>query len=259
LRLFYIAIFTQTMAELSTAHKPSPSHDRPRVKRAAIACEYCHQRKTRCDMTHGVPCTNCRLDKFHCIKRLPKNADGRKPRGKYQKRDCDGPAHLAYGLIPGGGQVSDFSAVSPAGPSALTSVPTVNMNRLPFVYYAFLDGSHIGGLPEKEALLLESQGCLHLPSRPVVETLLSHYFLFVHPTLPLVDEWTVWLMYRQPYLQKGKLPLLLFQAMLFAAIPFVPEYVAQECGFPSLVTARDDFYRKANVSESLDDNSVNDS
>ncbi|GAQ12308.1 hypothetical protein ALT_9629 [Aspergillus lentulus] len=235
------------MVDPSTARNYSPSRNRPRVKRAAIACEHCHQRKTRCDVMHGVPCTNCRLDKVHCTKRPPRNATGRNPRGKSQRQACDGPAHLAYGLSPSGEQVSETSAVLPAGPSALTSALMVNINRLPVAYYAFVDLSPIGHLPENEVLFLESQGCLHLPSRPVVETLLSHYFLYVHPTLPLVDESWMWLVYRQADQHKGELPLLLFHSMLFAAVPFVPEYVAKECGFPSLLTARDDFYRKANM------------
>jgi hypothetical protein len=36
--------------------------------------------------------------------------------------------------------------------------------------------------------------------------------------------------------------------MLFAAVPFVPEYVAKECGFESLLVVREAFYSRAEVS-----------
>lgn len=56
----------------------SPSlAERPRIRRAAVACEYCHARKVRCDaMVHGFPCTNCRLDDIECLKRAPKPKPG---------------------------------------------------------------------------------------------------------------------------------------------------------------------------------------
>ena len=37
-------------------------------RRAAKACWSCRSRKVRCDALHtGIPCTNCRLDRFECV------------------------------------------------------------------------------------------------------------------------------------------------------------------------------------------------
>ncbi|KAL4866572.1 hypothetical protein BDV12DRAFT_199051 [Aspergillus spectabilis] len=236
------------MADTSTARQTTPSDKRPRATRAPIACEYCHQRKTRCDLTYGVPCTNCRLDRIDCIKRAPRKPGSYRGGARSRNKNYEDPVHFALGLIPSNETLSNSNAQKDsAGPSVLNNISTANMNRLPFIFYTFLDASSIRRLQENEVAFLESQGCLHLPSRPVVETLLSHYFLYVHPCLPLVDEGGIWRMYREPDQHKGQLSLLLFQAMLFSAVPFIPEYVAKECGFASLVTARDDFYRKANL------------
>ncbi|KAJ5811670.1 hypothetical protein N7474_007971, partial [Penicillium riverlandense] len=40
---------------------------RRQIRRAGIACRNCRGRKVRCDVEHGSPCTNCRLDKADCI------------------------------------------------------------------------------------------------------------------------------------------------------------------------------------------------
>lgn len=42
-------------------------------RRAPVACEWCHGRRVRCDVSwHGPPCTNCRLDCRSCSVRESK-------------------------------------------------------------------------------------------------------------------------------------------------------------------------------------------
>ncbi|KAL2802337.1 hypothetical protein BJX63DRAFT_118467 [Aspergillus granulosus] len=218
----------------------SPANQRPRSKRAPSACEYCHQRKTRCDLVHVSPCTNCRLDKIPCIRRPPRkpsSAIGR-PRARLTTKNIDNSTHSALGLVLTAESNVNFSP---------EEFPPPNMNRLPFSYYAFLDGTPLGRLHENDIALLESRGCLHLPSRPVTDSLLVHYFLYIHPSLPMLDEKGFWRLYRQPDQCIGQFSLNLFQAMLFAAVPFAPEYVAKECGFDSLLAAREAFYSRAEL------------
>lgn len=66
---------------------PSPAN-KPRIRRARVACEYCHGRKVRCDaMVHGFPCTNCRLDNVECLKWASNPKSERRPtEGKKRSR-----------------------------------------------------------------------------------------------------------------------------------------------------------------------------
>lgn len=41
---------------------------RPKLRRARIACTNCHRRKVRCIVdSDGIPCVNCRLDGYECV------------------------------------------------------------------------------------------------------------------------------------------------------------------------------------------------
>lgn len=64
---------------------------------------------------------------------------------------------------------------------------------------------------------LESQKSLHIPAGPFLEVLLSHYFLYVHPCLPIINEAEFWKMFRQDGYTKPSYSLLVLQAMLFVA------------------------------------------
>jgi hypothetical protein len=117
--LFISSALIQAMADPRKAHKPCPCSSRPRLSPAPVACEYYNQRKIRCDMTLEVPCTNCDLDRIHCVSVCLKQP--RNHRGNFEGREWDGPAHLAYGLTPGG------------VPSALTKVPNLKVYWLSLV------------------------------------------------------------------------------------------------------------------------------
>ncbi|KAL3474383.1 fungal-specific transcription factor domain-containing protein [Aspergillus californicus] len=92
---------------------------------------------------------------------------------------------------------------------------------------------------------VKSQGALKVPIQEVLDVFTKHYFLYVHPCLPVVDEAAFWQKYRCIDGSAGKISTLLFQAMLFAASSFVPLEAAKECGYDSLLSARDDLYRRA--------------
>ncbi|KAL2820323.1 fungal-specific transcription factor domain-containing protein [Aspergillus granulosus] len=92
---------------------------------------------------------------------------------------------------------------------------------------------------------VRSQGALRVPIQEVLDIFTKHYFLYVHPCLPVVDEALFWRKYRSVDGSAGKISTLLFQAMLFATSSFVPLEAAKECGYDSLQCARDDLYRRA--------------
>ncbi|KAL4910151.1 hypothetical protein BDW74DRAFT_173617 [Aspergillus multicolor] len=92
---------------------------------------------------------------------------------------------------------------------------------------------------------VKAQMALKVPIQEVLDVFVKHYFLYVHPFLPVVDEALFWRKYRSLDASAGKISTLLFQTMLFAASPFVPMEAAKECGYDSLISARDDLYRRA--------------
>ena len=77
-------------------------------------------------------------------------------------------------------------------------------------------------IPSRYDFALESQGCYRIPSAPVLKTFMHHYFLYVHPMLPVLNEGDFWDLHF-PEIQttsKTRQPsILLLQAMLFAACP----------------------------------------
>jgi hypothetical protein len=191
---------------------------------------------------HVSPCTNCRLDKIPCVRRPPRKPSMTpRSRPRLTTKNIDHSTHSALGLT--------LATERPGSPRS-QEFPPPNMNRLPFSYYVLLNGAPLGRLDENEIAILESRGCLHLPSRPVTESLIVHYFLYIHPSLPILDEPEFWRMYSRPEEYSGQFSLTLFQAMLFAAAPFVPEYVVRQCGFDSLLAAREALYCRAKVSGS---------
>ncbi|KAL6232268.1 hypothetical protein BDW75DRAFT_247299 [Aspergillus navahoensis] len=92
---------------------------------------------------------------------------------------------------------------------------------------------------------VKSQMALKVPIQEVLDVFVKHYFLYVHPFLPVIDEAVFWKKYRRSDASAGKISTLHFQTMLFAASPFIPIEAAKACGYDSLISARDDLYRRA--------------
>jgi hypothetical protein len=68
---------------------------------------------------------------------------------------------------------------------------------------------------------LNAQGCLRVPSKPILDEFMRHYFLYIHPLLPLLNEADFWNAY-DPIPSNNANPgtpvsMLLLQSMMFAS------------------------------------------
>ncbi|KAJ0418680.1 hypothetical protein BJY00DRAFT_324838 [Aspergillus carlsbadensis] len=212
------------------ASSPSISGYR-RIKRASRACQHCHARKVRCDATvTGFPCTNCRLDSHPC-QAFTGGRDRRKQLSlcRVRVRAAESKSQL---------------------PQDASTVPTGRSRAVQVRYssYACIQPLDLGGWGVDEALpILERAGCLDLPDKADLEVLVRHYFLYVHPFSPAIDEAAFWRVYKNPRQGDRLIPLFLFRAMIFSASCFVPAEVANRGGYGSLLDARDDLYSRAKL------------
>ncbi|GES64570.1 hypothetical protein ATEIFO6365_0009005900 [Aspergillus terreus] len=201
---------------------------RRRPKRSSRACARCHRRKVRCDgAISGFPCTNCRLDQYPCTLQPTLRQTSRVK--QLSKAPIRSPQR---GTLPQAKYRSNIG--------------TITKGSLLFDYPC-LDASGLKRLTHEKIVLLETQGCLRVPSRHALDALVKHYFLYVHPCLPLLDEAAFWREYRCTKAGGSGISIVLFRAMLFAASPLVPVEVAQQCGHETLLLARDDLYRRAKL------------
>ncbi|KAJ0418345.1 hypothetical protein BJY00DRAFT_315071 [Aspergillus carlsbadensis] len=197
-----------------------------RVHRAALACQHCRDRKVRCTLgDEGAPCLNCRLDGRVCVAASRKH----RPPGAVEGNstaDIGDAASRDTDKLDGNRLSQPEDAVNFNMPDeivqALSLAPTVDHRRrksptmVPFSYYPFLKAPNLSNLQPEDIAYLDAQKCFHVPVGKFVETLISHYFLYVHPCLPIVNEAEFWSIFRQR--ETGQtFSLLVFQAMLFVA------------------------------------------
>ncbi|CEF73938.1 hypothetical protein SNK03_002014 [Fusarium graminearum] len=98
---------------------------------------------------------------------------------------------------------------------------------------------------------LNTQGCLRVPSKPILDQFMKHYFLYIHPLLPLLNEADFWSAY-DPTPSDNANPgtpvsMLLLQSMMFASCTFVSKESLQTLGFSSILQAKESFYTKAKL------------
>ncbi|KAL3456987.1 fungal-specific transcription factor domain-containing protein [Aspergillus heterothallicus] len=117
-----------------------------------------------------------------------------------------------------------------------TGRPFTEWTNYPFLH-AKID------LPDCDIQLLQQRGCLSIPTLEQLNELIREYFLHVHPNLPIINEADFWDTYTTS--RREPIPLMLFQAMLFAACSFVSHTCIKRLGFRSLRAARVAFYNRA--------------
>lgn len=93
-------------------------------------------------------------------------------------------------------------------------------SEVTYSYYAFLELEDLWRLLPQDASYIELQGCLRVPKKTILDEFVKQYFLHVHPVMPLLNEGDFWETYSSPPTENsktGKISMLVFQAMLFAA------------------------------------------
>ncbi|KAL4790944.1 hypothetical protein BDV19DRAFT_381923 [Aspergillus venezuelensis] len=90
-------------------------------------------------------------------------------------------------------------------------------------------------------VILERKVFLSIPTRSALDSLIQAYILYVHPTLPLLDEAELWDIYNLPLATTRKLLLL-----------YVSLDILQRCGFRGKHDARESFYKRAKYLYNLD-------
>ncbi|KAH7146918.1 hypothetical protein B0J13DRAFT_664667 [Dactylonectria estremocensis] len=116
--------------------------------------------------------------------------------------------------------------------------------------YPFIQLPDLSRIPADEVDCLSLQGCLQLPPRLILDEFVRHYFLYVHPIVPLLDEGHCWDIYCD-MLSNGpeveRIPILVFQAMLFVSCSFVPRNITDALGFDCPRVASASFYKRAKL------------
>jgi hypothetical protein len=152
---------------------------------------------------------------------------------------------------------------------------TSQINGLPsFPFTPFSNdprGSFFGSLPQKslggdlprfikplpakigpdEISYLERKGALTVPRGTLRSEMLRAYVEFVHPYMPLLDLHDFLSMIDRADGSKGKVSLILFQAVMFAGSAFVDMQYLRAAGYATRKEARKDFFQKTRVRESL--------
>ncbi|KAG4258126.1 hypothetical protein FPRO03_03081 [Fusarium proliferatum] len=134
-------------------------------------------------------------------------------------------------------------------PAQSASQRTNTSTTVLFIHYPYLKIHNMHMIAQQDLNYMEAQGCLHIPSRPILDNFVEQYFRHQHPLLPLLNEGDFWEMYSQKE-STGPQPtisLLVFQAMLFASCNFVSLHIIKQLGYSSLRTARAEFYRRTKL------------
>ena len=97
-----------------------------------------------------------------------------------------------------------------------------------------------------EIIFLEKKGALTIPATPLRDALLKNYAEYVHPYMPLLNlQEFIGVIDRNDGSQT--ISLLLFQAVMFAAVATVDIQFLQSAGYATRRDARRDFYQKTRV------------
>ncbi|KAH6869049.1 fungal-specific transcription factor domain-containing protein [Thelonectria olida] len=222
-------------------------------RRAPRACLSCRKRKVRCDVTRTAqPCTNCRLDDTTCVLDVRAPASACRDRVTTTKPASDAAStsddyfcsHVSSEALDSThcdssnvDNDSHFVAPSPGNPNS----DQANWKRLETTDGAYCNVEY-----------LESQGCFRVPTEPILDEFLQHYFLHVHPMLPILNEGDFWNDHSANAIltstkQPPGPPLLLLQAVLFSSCAFISQETSQALGFNNIREAKASFYAKSKL------------
>ncbi|KAF1946127.1 hypothetical protein EJ02DRAFT_450899 [Clathrospora elynae] len=98
-----------------------------------------------------------------------------------------------------------------------------------------------------EISYLEKKGALTVPRGTLRSEMLRAYVEFVHPYMPLLDLHDFLTMIDRRDGSKGKVSLILFQAVMFAGSAFVDMEHLRTAGYATRKAARKDFFQKTRI------------
>ncbi|KAL6703186.1 hypothetical protein ACN47E_010115 [Coniothyrium glycines] len=98
-----------------------------------------------------------------------------------------------------------------------------------------------------EVAYLDKKGALTLPKGRLRSEMLRAYVEFVHPYMPLLDLHDFLTVIDRPDGSKGKVSLILFQAVMFAGSAFVDMQYLHAAGYATRKEARKDFFQKTRI------------
>lgn len=193
--------------------------------RATKACEVCHARKVRCDMTENFPCTNCRAFSLVCI---PREGRGKGRRSEPEESGNGTPAQPLTSpdektssiYTPQSGTNSGVGAYVyypenahpnlSCGESRFRASATSAFKQSSKFLQSWRGGTNSSGekseddqivsilkrglekgvFPRHEAdeICVRAQGAFLLPSTELQDHLIDLYFKYVHPFIPVINR-----------------------------------------------------------------------
>ncbi|KAG5770227.1 hypothetical protein H9Q72_002801 [Fusarium xylarioides] len=224
-------------------------------KRAAPqACLSCRSRKVRCDVTiQGQPCTNYRLDNLGCVLGKPRRAATSKT-GNTTERSNSGeefPVSLTFEGLEG---VSHDNARQGDRDNITGVVPIQLPLNAPGNYTQTLPQYIRPLTPQLKPIdteYLTGKGCLRIPDNDLQRELFRLYILYVHPFMPVVDlpDFLSSVARRDA---GSQVSLLLFQAIMFAAVVYIDSDYCTERGYENRKAMRKEFFEKVRLLYHLD-------
>ncbi|KPM43004.1 hypothetical protein AK830_g3536 [Neonectria ditissima] len=130
-------------------------------------------------------------------------------------------------------RIDEHEDQSPDTPHTPIPTPTASGGETAFSSFSFLADLDLKTMNMKDSDVdsLESRGCLRVPVKPILDELVEHYFLHIHPMLPLLNEGDFWDNYdrttNDASNNEPRFSLLLLQAMLFASCTLLYDLVVE--------------------------------
>ncbi|KAH8891497.1 hypothetical protein GQ53DRAFT_823521 [Thozetella sp. PMI_491] len=251
-----------------------------RKRRAVRACLSCRSRKVRCNVIQQTPCTNCRLDEIECVV-LPRNRRGTASATSAPRLDGIEEALFVTTPFPDE-NIADVSKAAPIT-SPIDPVFSVEAVLSQEIFHEGIGLPETIGLSEQiqDTVLLPSfirplpphmsaddaeylglKGALSVPDSTLLGAFLQGFVEYVYPFMPILDLHEILGAIQNARRPGGvvdeqlggppQISLLLLQAILFAAAPFVDMRQLQMAGFPSKKAARQTYFQRTRILYNLD-------
>ncbi|KIW91695.1 uncharacterized protein Z519_07663 [Cladophialophora bantiana CBS 173.52] len=248
------------------------SSSRPAFQRARAACQACRTKKVRCNASDGVRCSNSsRKTKtsrriLSAVPSAPKeppvaiDGDGQlaAPRhdeiqrtGSYEPRELVDDERSRLGSEPlelpwaiGGPQHRQIYSHTVRSLSPLHSLSD---RRAPIIDLPSYIKPQPPSLGADDIEYLQKKGAFVLPDPALRDECLRCYILYVHPLYPTVDYTQVWSIVHKTPAGRGRLSLLLLQALIFAGSMWADVRLVRRAGFLSRKAFRNSLNQRIRV------------